>query len=88
MRSIELPPVEKTLTNAEAYAGFIDLSPLKISVSAKFAGDHVLAAPNLSKKTSIAAAIDRFQRTKRIVPSSWILIDDSTLKAKAKSATK
>ena len=78
----------KTLTAAAAQAAFIQLHPLKYSVAARFDDNHVTAAPNLSKQTSIASAVERFKAQPNILVSSWILVDGPTLKNKAAGATK
>lgn len=76
----------KTLDADDAQERWLDLKPPKYSVSSKFSGDHVLAAANLSKKTSIAAALERYQRNPKITKSSWLLLDDSTILNKARNA--
>jgi len=78
----------KNLAPAEAQKWFLIRFKPTYSVSAKFTDDHVVAAPNLSKSTSIAAAVARYQKQPNILVSSWILVDANTLKNKAASAPK
>jgi hypothetical protein len=71
-----------------AYAQFTKLYPLAYTVADKFKTDHTLAAPNLSKKTSIEAAVARYKKNTKITTSSWMLLDASTLVNKAAGAPK
>ena len=80
--------VEKTVDADTAYDLYVKSFPLELSVDSKFSGDHLLAAPNMSKKTSIAAAIERYVKNQSITTSSWMLLDNSTVLNKAKSAAK
>ena len=78
-----MPEVEKRLTADVARALYISNYPLKMTVATKFSGDHLLQAPNLSKRTSIDAAIKRYQANQTITRSSWMLMDHSTILNKA-----
>ena len=83
-----MPEVEKRLTADVARALYISNYPLKMTVATKFSGDHLLQAPNLSKKTSIDAAIRRYQANQTITRSSWMLMDPSTILNKAATGEK
>src|ERR1700716_510058 len=83
-----MPSVIKKVKADVAYELYVDHFPLKYKVSSKFRDDHTLDAPNLSKQTSIEAAIDRYKRNQNVKKSSWLLLDDKTLINKAKSANK
>ncbi len=83
-----MPEVEKRLTADVARALYISNYPLKMSMATKFTGDHLLQAPNLSKKTSIDAAIRRYQADQTVRLSSWMLMDHSTILNKAATGEK
>lgn len=78
----------KKLTAAAAQALFIKHNPPKYTVTAKFDDDHITAAPNLSKKTSIESALERYKKNQAILKSSWLLIDKDTIKNKATGGRK
>ena len=77
----------KTLAAAAAYALWIKENPLTYEVTGKFEDDHIITS-NLSKQTSIEAAIDRYKRNQNITTSSWIMLDKDKLVAKAQGAQK
>ena len=79
---------KKNLTAADAQRLYMGRYRLSYTVSAKFNDDHIVAAPNLSKTTSIEAAVARYKKQPNILLSSWILVDANTLKNKAASAPK
>ncbi len=83
-----MPEVEKRLTADVARALYVSNYPLKMTVATKFTGDHLLQAPNLSKKTSIDAAIRRYQADQTVRLSSWMLMDHSTILNKAATGVK
>jgi hypothetical protein len=84
-----MPPKDTVMLSAAgAQAAFIKLHPLTYKVTDKFFDDHITAAPNLSKATSIASAVKRYEKQPNVVVSSWILLDKDTLENKAKDATK
>ncbi len=78
----------KKLTADVAYDLWVSLHPLRYKVDEKFVKDHTLASPNLSKQTSINAAIERYTRNRAITTSSWLLLSADTLVNKAASAPK
>lgn len=77
----------KTLSDKASFDKLVKDNKLSFRVTAKFEGDHIIGT-NLSKKNSIEAAIQRYKRNQRIIKSSWIMIDKSTVKNKAKASTK
>jgi len=77
----------KTLSDRASFDQLVKDNKLSFKVTAKFEGDHIVST-NLSKKNSIEAAIQRYKRNQRIIKSSWIMIDKSTVKNKAKASTK
>lgn len=83
-----MPEVIKKLSAADAYKHYLKNFELKYKIADKFSTDHLLAAANLSKTTSIDAAIERYTRNQNITTSSWMLLDTRTLLNKAKGAKK
>ena len=83
-----MPEVQKKLTADAARALYISNYKLRMTVAAKFSGDHLLETPNLSKKTSIDAAIKRYQSNQKIKLSSWMLMDKATILNKAAAGDK
>jgi hypothetical protein len=84
----QVAPETKKLDAATSRARYIKDNPLKYTVTAKFDDDHITAAPNLSKSTSIKSALGRYQKNQRILKSSWMLISKDTLQNKAAGARK
>ncbi len=70
------------------YKLYVDHYPLTYEVTDKLSEDHQLAAANISKQTSINAAIERYTRNQNILLSSWFLLSEDNLINKAKSADK
>ncbi len=84
----EQPELEtKKIKAADAFDLYVDHHPLKYSVDNKFMDDHVIGE-NLSKRTSIEAAVERYTRNQRILTSSWLMMDKNKLASKAKSSSK
>lgn len=78
----------KKLKDKDACELFFCNYPLKFKVASKLSGDHQLEATNLSKKESIAAAIERYKKNQRITASSWVVLESSDIINKAKHADK
>lgn len=74
-----------TLKPDDAYKAWLGYKKLSHTVSAKFSSDHVITT-NLSKKSSITAALERYKKNQRILKSSWVMLDAKTLKNKASGA--
>jgi hypothetical protein len=71
-----------------AWQAYNKANGVKYIVENKFKDDHLVKDANLSKQTSINAALARYAKNQRIVASSWLLMTDDMLKNKASGAQK
>ncbi len=87
VKSSDGPTQTVKISAPMAFGLLVKANPLKFKVTSKFKTDHLLKSANLSKKNSIAEAVERFERNQAITKSSWMLMDESTVLNKVKAAS-